>query len=101
MTCSSPQPLFFWLRNVKGCDLGCPPLPVIVSSRTITCSVGDPYKPSFTTAAGRGPHPRCDTVHSLDVCVCCGFTIGPGGRSVNMMLPLSNYVKEVSCHSVG
>ena len=31
------------------------PLPVTVTTRTWL--VGNPYKPSFTTATGRGPHP--------------------------------------------
>ena len=38
--------------------IGCGPLPVTVTTRNITFLVGDPYKPSFTTATGRGPHPR-------------------------------------------
>ncbi len=33
--------------------VGCGPLPV-----TVTFSVGNPYKPSFTTVTGRGPHPN-------------------------------------------
>ena len=37
--------------------LGCGPLPVTVTTRIITFLVGDPYKPSFPTVTGRGPHP--------------------------------------------
>ena len=33
-------------------------LPVTVTTRIITCSVGNSYKPSFTTLAGSWPHPR-------------------------------------------
>ena len=29
-----------------------------VTTRTIIFLVGDPYKPSFVTVTGRGPHPR-------------------------------------------
>ena len=36
---------------------GCGPLPVTVTTRIITFLVGNPYKPSFTTVTGRGPHP--------------------------------------------
>ena len=36
------------------------PLPVTVTTRIITFLVGDPYKPSFPTVTGRGPHPRYD-----------------------------------------
>ena len=32
-------------------------LPVTVTTRIITFSVGDPHKHSFTTVTGRGPHP--------------------------------------------
>ena len=34
--------------------LGLSPLPVAVTTRIITCLVGDPYKPSFATVTGRG-----------------------------------------------
>ena len=37
-------------------SLGVAPFPVTVSTRIITFSVGDPYKPSCTVT-GRGPHP--------------------------------------------
>lgn len=33
-------------------------LPVTVTTRIITCSVRNSYKPSFTTLAGSWPHPR-------------------------------------------
>ena len=37
---------------------GCGPLTVTVTTRIVTFLVGDPYKPSFPTVTGRGPHPR-------------------------------------------
>ena len=37
--------------------IGLSPLPVRVTTRIITFLVGNPYKPSFTTVTGRGPHP--------------------------------------------
>ena len=36
--------------------IGCGPLPVTVT-RIVTCLIGNPYKPSFATVTGRGPHP--------------------------------------------
>ena len=36
---------------------GCGPLPVTVTTRIITFLIGNPYKPSFATVTGRGPHP--------------------------------------------
>ena len=38
-----------------GCKFGLSPFPVIVTTRILTCLVGDPYKPSFATATERGP----------------------------------------------
>ena len=37
--------------------LGYGPFPVTVTTWIITFFIGDPYKPSFTTVTGRGPHP--------------------------------------------
>ena len=37
--------------------LGCGPLTVTVTTRSIIFLVGDPYKPSFATVTVRGPHP--------------------------------------------
>ena len=37
--------------------IGCGPHPVTVTTRIITFLVGNPYKPSFVTVTGRGPHP--------------------------------------------
>ena len=37
--------------------LGCSPLTVTVTTRSIVCLVGDPHKPSFATVTGRGPPP--------------------------------------------
>ena len=38
---------------------GCGPLTVTVTTKIITCLIGNPYKPSFTTVTVRGPHPSC------------------------------------------
>ena len=40
--------------------LGCPgsPFPVIVTTRIISCLVGDSYKPSFATITGKGGNPH-------------------------------------------
>ena len=43
---------------------GCCPLPVTVTTRTITCLIGNPYKPSFATVTARGPHPRF--IHQIE-----------------------------------
>ena len=47
-------------------DLGVAPLPGCQSppgdTRSITCFVGNPYKPSFPTVTVRGPHPMYDDV---------------------------------------
>ena len=40
-----------------GYNLGVAPLTVTVTTRIITFLVGNPYKPSFPTVTGRGPHP--------------------------------------------
>ncbi len=50
----------FPVSAVLNIYLGCGPLPVTVTTRIITFSVGDPYKPSFTTGilGGAHPHPR-------------------------------------------
>ena len=37
--------------------LECGPHPATVTTRIIPFLVGNPYKPSFVTATGRGPHP--------------------------------------------
>ena len=55
----SPHPLFSSQKDVL-IDLMLlieyGPLPVTVTTRTITFLVGNPYKPSFATVTGRGPH---------------------------------------------
>ncbi len=38
-------------------SVGCCPLPVTVTTRIITCLVGNPYKPSFATVTGWGVDP--------------------------------------------
>ena len=45
--------------------IGLPPLPVTVTTRIITFLVGDPYKPSFATVAGRGDNPRSTYLNIL------------------------------------
>ena len=45
------------IKPNKGVYIGYGPLPVTVKTRIITFLVGNPYKPSFATATGRGPHP--------------------------------------------
>ena len=37
--------------------VGLSPLPVRVTTRIISCLVGDPYKPSFATITGKGDNP--------------------------------------------
>ena len=46
------------ISHLEVAYFGCGPLPVTVTTRVITNSVGNPYKPSFATVTGRGPHPR-------------------------------------------
>ena len=43
------------------------PLTVTVTTGIIACLVGDPYKPSFATVAGRRPHPKDMTVHGSGI----------------------------------
>ena len=45
------------LRDIYHLSIGLSPLPVTVTTRIITCLVGDPHKPSFATATGRGDNP--------------------------------------------
>ena len=39
-------------------SIGMFPFPVIVTTRIISCLVGDSYKPSFATITGKGDNPR-------------------------------------------
>ena len=39
------------------------PLPVTVTTRSITFLVGDPYKPSFATVTGQGDNPNYKPLH--------------------------------------
>ena len=48
----------WWSWCWKWSYIVCGPLTVTVTTRIITFLVGDPYKPSFTTATVRGPHPN-------------------------------------------
>ena len=43
--------------------IGCGPLTVTMTTGIITFLIGNPYKPSFTTVTGRGPH-------SMYTCIC-------------------------------
>ena len=45
------------------------PFPVIVTTRIISCLVGNPYKPSFATITGKGDNPRYTQVNLEAVCV--------------------------------
>ena len=50
-------------------SIGCGPLPVTVTTRIITFSIRDPYKPSFTTVTGRGATLKSSTLKAqLDFC---------------------------------
>ena len=52
-----------------GYELDVAPLPVTVTTRIITFLVGNPYKPSFATVTGKGPHPRYEHMMTLS----CGY----------------------------
>ena len=41
-----------------GIYIGLSPFPVIVTTRIVSCLVGNPYKPSFATITGKGDNPR-------------------------------------------
>ncbi len=47
-----------------------PPHRIPVTTKIITCLIGNPYKPSFTTVTVRGPHPKCE---SKRPCYCAVF----------------------------
>ncbi len=49
-----------WIHQVLIClpYVGLSPFPVIVTTRIISCLVGDSYKPSFATITGKGDNPR-------------------------------------------
>ena len=46
--------------------IGLSPFPVIVTTRIVSCLVGDSYKPSFATITGKGDNPRDIYVSSQD-----------------------------------
>ena len=48
---------YFCLPEMR-VSLGLSPFPVIVTTRIISCLVGDSYKPSFATITGKGDNPR-------------------------------------------
>ena len=50
---------FKCLLKVNTSPLGVVPLPLTVTTRTITCFVGHSYKPSFATATWRVPQQTC------------------------------------------
>ena len=39
-------------------NIGLSPFPVIVTTRIVSCLVGDSYKPSFATITGKGDNPK-------------------------------------------
>ena len=47
--------LGFSFEILDDIELGCGPLTVTVTTRSIIFLVGDPYKPSIATVTGRGP----------------------------------------------
>ena len=49
------------LRIYRGLYFGYGPFPATVTTRIITCLVGNPYKPLFATVTGKGPHPNYTT----------------------------------------
>ena len=51
-----------------------PPPRMPVTTRIMTCLIGNPYKPSFATVTGRGPHPRYNATASFS---------GVSNRTVN------------------
>ncbi len=69
-----------FLINLSTCtNLGCGPLTVTVTTKIITCLIGNPYKSSFTTVTVRGPHPIPTTffaspflVELVEVSICFG-----------------------------
>ena len=74
----NPPPRISVIMENEGLRLGylrCGPLPVTVTTRIITFSVGDPYKPSFSTVTGRGPHPK-DTLKKCTVIGCDCYWAG-------------------------
>ncbi len=68
----------FSFQGMSGGCLGCGPVPV--TTRIITFLVGDPYKHSFATVTGRGPHPRDATfLFQSSTTFCRGNTLWTGG----------------------
>ena len=64
MQFQSPQPMCDQKRPKKNeTFIGLSPFPVIVTTRIVSCLVGDSYKASFTTITGKGDNPR----HSLQI----------------------------------
>ena len=46
-----------WVGKTQQCMLDM--APITVTTRMLTFFAGSPYKPSFATVTGRGPHPKC------------------------------------------
>ena len=65
MQFQSPQPMCDQKSPPKKNEtfIGLSPFPVIVTTRIVSCLVGDSYKPSFATITGKGDNPR----HSLQI----------------------------------
>ena len=65
-TQNSTQSAFFRRLRKKPHLDRCGPLPIMVTTRIITFLVGDSYKASFATVAGRGPRPK-DSVDGSEI----------------------------------
>ncbi len=46
--------------------VGLSPFPVIVTTRIVSCFVGNPCKPSFATITGKGDNPNDMEFHVFD-----------------------------------
>ena len=50
--------LLMYKRIFYSFFVGLSPFPVIVTTRIVSCLVGNPYKPSFATITGKGDNPK-------------------------------------------
>ena len=48
--------------------IGLSPFPVIVTTRIVSCLVGNPYKPSFATTTGKGDNPMYIYILYVNIC---------------------------------
>ena len=63
-------------HNILRIYNGCGPLTGTVTTKIITCLIGNPYKPSFTTVTVRGPHPRYNIYIHVILCIQLALPIG-------------------------